>query len=138
VLSHDAPAIVYVAVVFVLGSLRELPQVHVSNFDKLQHLLGFALMQIVVARAVAGRSHSSRVNQVVVAAAVASGLGALLELYQMALPWRSADLLDWVADSLGAALAAFASYWLVLRRERTRGVGESAPGVAAARGTDTV
>jgi VanZ family protein len=40
-----------------------------------------------------------------VSAASSSGIGALLEIWQAILPHRDADLLDWVADSIGAATA---------------------------------
>jgi VanZ family protein len=51
-----------------------------------------------------------------------TALGALLELWQAFLPYRSAELLDWVADALGAALAAvlMAAFWQRMERGAVR------------------
>jgi VanZ family protein len=115
-LSLDAPALLYVIIVFVLGSARELPQPHVANWDKFEHAAGFALMQVVLARALAGRSTLGSGKRLVLAAVLASALGALLEVYQMALPWRSADVRDWMADTIGVVIAAAFSWWWMRRR----------------------
>lgn len=115
-LVHDAPALVYVVIVFVLGSARQLPQPHVANWDKVEHLGGFGAMQWAIAWAFAGRPAMPLVRRLVLAAFASSALGALLEVYQLALPWRSADVRDWVADSIGAVLAAMAAWWFLRRR----------------------
>ncbi|MEN9577263.1 MAG: VanZ like family [Pseudomonadota bacterium] len=50
---------------------------------------------------------------------LASTAGALLELWQGLLPHRSAEFLDWVADTLGAAIAvlgAAVGLWFWKRR----------------------
>lgn len=113
---NDAQAVLYVILVFVLGSARELPQPHVANWDKFEHVAGFAVMQVVLARAIAGRSSLGTGKRMVGAAVIASALGALLEFYQMALPWRSADVRDWLADTVGATIAAAVLWWWTRRR----------------------
>jgi VanZ family protein len=54
--------------------------------------------------------------------AASTALGALLELWQAFLPYRSAELLDWVADALGAALAALllVAFWRLAERGAVR------------------
>ena len=106
-LLHVGPAALYVALVFWGGSLAtgELPRIAYS--DKVLHLIGFAVMQPLMFRALRYlRPGSGLGTQIWVGALLASGVGAALEVYQMALVYRSAELLDWVADTVGAALAA--------------------------------
>jgi VanZ family protein len=84
-----------------------MPGVEIVSADKLLHALAFGGMQLVFLRALRfelPRWTLSKQN--LGALALASGVGGLLELYQMALPHRSAELYDWVADTLGALLAA--------------------------------
>ncbi len=104
-----APALAYVAMVFYLGTippppLPDLPQV---GSDKVGHLLAFFGLVAPFIRA--GRyawpalsDPTLRVASCLAAAVV----GGLLEVYQMAVPGRSAELGDWLADCVGAALAA--------------------------------
>jgi VanZ family protein len=74
--------------------------------DKIMHLVAFGLMAIVLDRALRWElPHLARGRQLLIAALLASAVGALLELVQATLPHRSAEVLDWIADTLGAALA---------------------------------
>jgi len=125
---YVAPAVVYVAYIFVMGSLRgvETPM-HVS--DKTAHFVAFGLMVPLLERALHYfRPLVPRARLLVSAAALSSGAGALLEFWQSFLPYRSADVLDWVADTVGAvlALALTALAWRVV---------ESAGGTSAKGGT---
>jgi VanZ family protein len=83
--------------------------------DKLLHAVAFLVLAVLAARAVRyelpGRSPLTRVG-FAVAASVA--IGVLLEVYQLALPDRSAEVADAVADSIGAVLGGVAL--LVVKR----------------------
>lgn len=108
------PAVVYVACVFIVGSVPVGPETPAPfpYFDKLGHLLVFGLMQWVLLRPVRFLwKHRPPVWQLSWTLAVVSLLGALLELWQGLLPTRSTELADWIADTLGALMMA-----LVLRR----------------------
>jgi VanZ family protein len=110
-LSYELPALAYVVVVFVAGSL---PMHSVgSGFtwsDKLVHALAFLIMQLLLVRMVRFElPRASAGAQQALAAIVAALLGALMELYQGALPHRSADLYDWFADLAGISLALLAA-----------------------------
>ncbi|HEX3597829.1 MAG TPA: VanZ family protein, partial [Polyangiaceae bacterium] len=48
--------------------------------------------------------------RVFAAVAVASALGGLLEIWQLLLPWRTSEVLDWVADTLGAVAVGLAFF----------------------------
>jgi VanZ family protein len=107
---HVAPAFVYAAFVFWGGTIVvpappfQAPEL---AWDKIGHVIAFGLMQLVWYRAV--RHELPRLSpgkQSLLAALVASVLGGVLELYQGALPHRSADLYDLLADVVGAGLAA--------------------------------
>ncbi len=107
---HVAPAILYVGVVFYLGSISIDPLEGISFDlkDKVLHVLAFGGMQITQARALSFLwPEWSRKRVAIWAAILTSLVGALLELWQAALPHRSADFFDFAADALGAALAAF-------------------------------
>ncbi len=106
---HVVPALLYVVAVFYSGAARiALPRVEsLIPQDKVMHFCVFGVMVFVVYHALSFELPKwSRARLIVVSALVASGLGALLELFQMTIPYRDAEFMDWVADTLGAILAA--------------------------------
>lgn len=70
----------------------------VPNGDKLGHALAFAGLVLWYSQIYATRADRLRC----VLGAIA--LGALIEVLQAFVPWRSAEFLDLVADALGATL----------------------------------
>ena len=117
---HFGPAVIYVAAVFYGGSIGmgTLPGSEILTADKLLHALAFGGMQLLLLRAVRFEWPAiSFARQNLYALIGASALGGLLELHQAALPHRSAELLDWVADTLGALGVALLA-GLVRRRSR--------------------
>lgn len=118
------PAIVYVGAIFYGGSMATaaMPDVELISADKLMHALAFGGMHLVLLRALRFElPRMALARQNLVTLGLTSLLGALLEFYQMALPHRSAELLDWIADTLGALLAAGGVHLATRRRlERQR------------------
>jgi hypothetical protein len=115
---HVAPAALYVIAVFYGGSIgmAAVHGVEILSADKLLHALAFGAMHLLVLRAVRYELPDwSLGRQNLLAVALTNALGGLLELHQMALPHRSAEFLDWVADTLGSLVAAAVAQ-LVLRR----------------------
>jgi VanZ family protein len=109
VVLHVAPAVVYVACVFVVGLLPRTPEAPpiVPYFDKVAHFVVFGLMQWVLLKPVRFMwSERSLDWQLRWTLLVVVMLGAVLELAQSLTPTRSMEMLDWVADSLGALLVA--------------------------------
>lgn len=103
------PALLYVVAVFYLGTipLPHLPEVTAIGTDKIGHCFAFLGMVVVFMRAAAHLWPTLSDAQLRIASGFASAAaGGLLEIYQMAVPGRSADILDWAADCVGAALAA--------------------------------
>jgi VanZ family protein len=97
-------AVFYAIIVFVLGSLRNTPPAAREVSDKLQHALGFALLAWLWCLALARIRPGSGLLQLGGGAFLVSiALGGALELWQGLLGYRSCELLDWVADGVGAA-----------------------------------
>jgi VanZ family protein len=104
------PALLYVAALFWFGltPLKSLPGPELRFADKIWHFLAFALLTPLLARALryGGRKLATAVRDGALASAA---LGALLEVLQSLTAFRSAELLDLVADALGALVA----YWVL-------------------------
>jgi VanZ family protein len=118
------PAFLYLAVLFWAGltPMRELPAPDFLAADKLWHLLAFGGLAALLSRALHhfGRNAVAAAREASLAACV---LGALLELLQGLTSYRSRDIWDLIADTVGAALA-FAILSL-LRRGAARSTSSS-------------
>ncbi len=102
------PAVGYASLVFYAGLIRlpQLPEVGFVATDKLLHTLVFGGLALLLARALHWLKPAVSVDNILVFAGVGSSLlGLLLELCQALVPYRSSDVWDWVADTLGAAVA---------------------------------
>lgn len=88
-----------------------LPPANIS--DKLEHLLAFMLLAMLW-RALYPRQFWRAVFMAV-------ALGGLIEIAQGLSGYRHAELLDWLADSLGALAGSLLASW-ALRLYRARGL----------------
>lgn len=120
------PALLYVFAVFYGGLIPSphLPGPHFSLKDKVLHALAFGFMHWVFYRALrfalprrAFRFHN------VAAFVCVTAAGGLLELLQLMTSYRSAEVLDFLADALGAAVAA----WVLSRMPRAEEACEVPP-----------
>lgn len=75
--------------------------IHVANFDKVVHFSVYGLLGTLVFRAL-GRERWGR------AVVIVSLFGVSDEMHQYFTPGRSMEFGDWVADTLGAAVAVAA------------------------------
>jgi VanZ family protein len=117
------PAALYAAVLFALSAQpNPLPFLPPELFlqDKLLHGLAYTVLGALLVPGFRGAGCSAR-SAVLLAVALASVYGATDEFHQSFVPGRNADVLDWVADTLGAALGAAAATTLALRRPRGAG-----------------
>jgi len=102
------PVAALMAVIFALSARPTLPMPPGFN-DKGAHLLAYAALATLTLRATAGgRLAGVSARSLLAAWVVATLYGATDEFHQTFVPGRSADVLDLVADSAGAALAATA------------------------------
>ncbi len=109
--THVAPAAAYVTAVFYGGLIRmaALPQLGPVPADKLLHALAFgvlAWLMVPAARYCFPRASFAR--RLALGALASSAVGAVLELCQTFVPYRSADVWDWLADTTGAGVAVVA------------------------------
>ena len=96
------PVALVVGISLVSGQ-SNVPGPAIVNFDKLVHFLVFGLLGTLIARI--ERVARWPVLGIGWAVVLASAYGALDEWHQSYTPGRYVEFADWVADTLGAALA---------------------------------
>lgn len=105
------PALVWAIAIFVGGS-SGVPQPHIDvglPTDKVNHVGAFLGLQLLSYRALRyALPQRRRVSLRWLAVLVAVLVGVALELYQLGLPDRSADVEDVMADGVGALVGALA------------------------------
>lgn len=97
--------------IFYASSRSRIAAPPVANVDKYGHFLVYGLLATLLCRCGAGWRAAGA------ALLAASAFGASDEWHQSFVPGRSSDVRDWVADTLGAALAvALYTGWARYRR----------------------
>ena len=120
--THVLPAVTYASALFYAGLIRigAMPEVGFVATDKLLHALAFGGLALLLARAVHFLQPSAALTKkLLLGGAGSSMLGLLLEFCQALTVYRSADIWDWVADTVGALLAiglAFVLFAWIPRR----------------------
>ena len=109
------PALLFAALVFYLSAQSRLPVSLplLPHVDKVAHACEYAVFAVLVARAVSAYG-VARWRLWAVTVLICSLYGASDELHQLFVPGRDADPVDWVVDTVGSAIGAFA--WLVATR----------------------
>jgi VanZ family protein len=99
-----APPVVYMAIIFYLSAQSNpLPMLTEHIWDKALHLVEYGGLGCLLYRAIDGEGlHLT--PAVLLALATTSVYGASDEWHQFFTPGRSADVHDWMADTLGGAL----------------------------------
>jgi len=105
---------------FFASAQSTLPELPGAPSDKLEHFAAYGVLGLLVVWAVvAGQWRSITLRTVVVAVAISSAYGYADEYHQLFVPNRSYDLMDWAADTTGAAVAAALAWaWSILFRGR--------------------
>ena|SRR5204862_6597042 len=103
------------ALIFYLSSLHEAP-LPPGVTDKPAHAFGYMGFGLVIARALArGLPPRLTFGQALIGLAIASLYGVTDEFHQSFVAGRSADILDWYSDSIGAAIALVACWaWSII------------------------
>jgi|SRR5206468_817279 len=100
------PPIVYAAAIFHFSAeTNPLPTLTTTIWDKALHIVEYAGLAVLVARALR-REGFGRGWSLTLALAIASAYGASDEWHQIFVPGRDSNVLDWVADTIGAAIGA--------------------------------
>ncbi len=112
------PAVLFMAVIFVGSSIPTLPEIPGGFSDKTAHGSEFAVLGVLLARAVAGPRWPSISLSCALAAVVLSALyGVSDEYHQLFVPGRQYDIHDMAADVLGASASVGALWaWGIIRR----------------------
>lgn len=111
----------YMGFLFFLSAQSSLPELPGNPSDKLEHFGAYGVLGLLVVWAVAaGQWRSVTIRTVIIAVAISSAYGYSDEFHQRFVPNRMYDLMDWAADTAGAALAAALAWaWSILfRREK--------------------
>jgi VanZ family protein len=121
------PAIFAAALIWFLSSQSILPKPKgILGFDKLQHLLAFAVLAGAAGLWVSREKWKSRGRFfLLLIAAIGSAYGIVDEIHQFFVPGRDCNVWDWIADTLGALIGAaawmgvmtFAGRFIVKRQE---------------------
>ena len=115
------PPIVYMALIFKLSSQSEpLPELTEHVWDKLLHTIEYAGLAILWFSALAGEGLGLW-GAAALTVLIVSAYGASDEWHQRFVPMRSADVYDWLTDTMAGAIGAAVSVAVsTLSRRRRR------------------
>ncbi len=116
-LSWFWPVALAASVYYASANVPAMPDLGFSFQDKVIHALFFGLQANLIQRALLRSSNRPRLA-FLCAALFTSVLGALDEWHQSFTPGRFSDATDWIADSVGAALASTLYFTDALRYRR--------------------
>ncbi len=106
------PVVLMLAVIFGASSIPNLTSLPGNISDKSGHSIGYALLGVLILRALAGgRLREVTWRRGIAAIVLATLYGVTDEFHQLFVPGRSADRYDVLADCVGATMGA-ALGWL--------------------------
>lgn len=111
-----SPVLLWYALVLAASSVsgRRLDDVGIDVPDKLVHFVEYGVLGFLVVRQRFLVPTRPAARAVLGAAAVVAVFGAIDEIYQGFVPFRTPSIADWIADVLGAA----AGGWIATRFRR--------------------
>jgi VanZ family protein len=117
-LRYWGPVCGYAGLIFYLSG-QSHPETHlpfITRFsDKVLHAVEYAVLGALCFRALHGSGSDAWRQQAIPAAILLASLyGASDEIHQAFVPYRDANWLDWLADTIGAAVGviAISRFWL--------------------------
>jgi VanZ family protein len=110
-------AVVYLAVVFFVSSRPYLtpPGPEFPMKDKLAHSLEYAVLAVLLFRALGPLAWPDLAMTFLLVVVVAASVGSADEIFQGMIPGRHKDITDWFSDSTGASIATAACIVLARR-----------------------
>jgi VanZ family protein len=102
------PLILAVGIVSLSGTPSPPAPGFIPSFDKLAHFCVYGLLATLIFRLISSKSRNGPTAWLVILAVSLFGLSD--EIHQAYTPGRYVEFADWVADTLGAAVAVLA-YW---------------------------
>jgi len=119
------PLILYCVFVYIQSdypSPESLPSFELS--DKLYHVAGYAVMGVLFYRAYQTLPFRDNIQMLVIFSMVSAALyGVSDEIHQSFVPYRDGNLLDAIADMLGAICGVYVFHlWTTARKSRHKGM----------------
>ena len=117
------PAIVYVGLIFAVSSIpgSVFCAMPLKIFDKAAHMVEFTGLGLFLAIAFRGSLPGSlRRHTLLFAISAGVIVGVLDELYQLMVPGRAVEFLDWVADVIGIVVGSTLAMLHYRRRDAAR------------------
>ena len=105
------PAPMIATAIWLLSSQSTLPRLpgFLLGWDKLQHLIAYATLGFAVGLWIPRPLRERHPGRAILfSTLISSAYGAIDEFHQYFVPGRTSDVLDWVADTIGAFLGASA------------------------------
>jgi VanZ family protein len=90
------------------------PKVGIRNADKGVHFTMYAILGLLIARAMHNPPRTTRLRVVLAAFFLVVAFGAVDEWHQQYMKGRSTDVRDWVADATGGLIGALV--WVAVSR----------------------
>ncbi|GMU96384.1 VanZ family protein [Ignavibacterium album] len=111
------PLIIHWLTILILTSLPsdQVPSVEIG--DKVNHFLAFFVLGFFLNLTLKyqHRYPNLKKNILITTIIIAAGYGIMDELHQLFVPGRSAELLDWIADFLGAVTGSLLAEFIYRR-----------------------
>jgi VanZ family protein len=102
------PVVLAIGIVSLSGTQSPPTPGFIPSFDKLAHFCVYGLLATLIFRLIPSESRNGRTAWLVILAVSLFGLSD--EIHQAYTPGRYVEFADWVADTLGAAVAVLV-YW---------------------------
>ncbi len=118
--------VVYWIILFVGTSIpaQSVPSLGIGG-DKVVHFFAYLILSALLYLTFIFQEKLSfaQRNAILLTLAIAICYGVLDELHQMLVPGRSAELLDWIADALGAACGVLITFFLLKKFKKEAETG---------------
>ena len=102
------PVYIYAVIVLFLSSAKEptMPAVEwIPFFDKYMHVFMYLILGFLLVRMLKNLGYAFSYKKYIFLSIFISTLyGALMEIYQLFIPYRSCDIIDLTADFIGATI----------------------------------
>jgi len=114
ILIYWLPVGLYCAAIFIQSSYPSMVRLHDVPFgDKYLHFLGYAILGILFFRAFRSLHVGNRLLLVSLSICASTAYGISDEIHQYFVPYRTADVMDVLADMIGSCIGVMASFLLV-------------------------
>jgi len=118
--------VVYWIILFVGTSIpaQSVPSLGIGG-DKVAHFFAYLILSVLLYLTFIFQEKLSftQRNAIILTLAIAICYGVLDELHQMLVPGRSAELLDWIADAIGAACGVLITSFLLKKFKKEAETG---------------